>query len=45
MQAVFNASEEDLKKVAKIGDVKAADIVKLVRAKYEGEQKRLDETS
>ena len=45
VQAVFNASEEDLKKVAKIGDVKAADIVKLVRAKYEGEQKRLDETS
>ncbi len=43
VQAVFNATEEDLKKVAKIGDVKAAEIATLVRAKYEGEQTHLDE--
>lgn len=45
VQAVFNASEEDLKRVAKIGDVKAAEIVQLVRAKYEAPQKRLDAPS
>ena len=45
VQTVFNASEEELKKVAKIGDIKAAEIVKLVRAKYEREQQRLDESS
>ena len=44
VQAVFDASEDELKKVAKIGDVKAADIARLVRAKYEGEQTRLEET-
>jgi ERCC4-type nuclease len=44
VQGVFNASEEELKKVAKIGDIKAAEIVKLVRAKYEREQRRLDES-
>ena len=44
-RAVFNASEEDLRKVGKIGDVKAAEIVKLVVARYAGEQKRLDEAS
>ncbi len=44
VQTVFNASEEELKKVAKIGDIKAAEIVKLVRAKYEREQQRLDES-
>ncbi len=43
VQAVFNATEEELKRVAKIGDVKAAEIVRLVRAKYEAEQRRLDE--
>ena len=43
VHAVFDASEEELKKVAKIGDIKAAEIVKLVRAKYGGEQTRLDE--
>jgi Fanconi anemia group M protein len=42
VQGVFNASEDELKKVAKIGDVKAAEIVRLVRAKFEGEQKRID---
>ncbi|HLE54560.1 MAG TPA: ERCC4 domain-containing protein [Thermoplasmata archaeon] len=42
VSAVFNASEEELKKVSKIGDVKAAEIVRLLTAKYEGEQKRID---
>ena len=45
VHAVFNASEEELKKVAKIGDVKAAEIVRLVTAKYEAKQKRLDDSS
>jgi len=45
VHAVFNASEEELKKVAKIGDVKAAEIVRLVTAKYEAERKRLDDSS
>lgn len=45
VQAVFDATEEELKKVAKIGDVKAAEIAKLVRAKYEGEQTRLDQSA
>jgi len=40
---VFNASEEDLKRVPKIGDVKASEIVKLVTAPYVGKQSRLDE--
>jgi len=44
VQAVFNASEEELKKVEKIGDVKAAEIVRLARAKYAGEQTRLEGT-
>jgi Fanconi anemia group M protein len=44
-QAVFNASEDELKKVEKIGDVKAAEIVRLVRAKYAGEQTRLEEAN
>ncbi len=43
VRAVFEASEDDLKKVAKIGDVKAADIVRLLTAAYEGEQTRIDE--
>ncbi len=43
VRAVFNASEEELKKVSKIGDVKAAEVVRLLTAKYEGEQKRIDE--
>ncbi len=42
VRAVFDASEADLKKVAKIGDLKAAEIVRLVTARYEGEQKRID---
>ena len=42
-RAVFEASEEDLKRVAKIGDVKAAEIARLLAARYEGAQRRLDE--
>jgi ERCC4-type nuclease len=42
VRAVFNASEEDLKKVAKIGDVKAAEIVQLLGAPYAGQQKHLE---
>ncbi len=43
VRAVFNATEAELKQVAKIGDVKAAEIVKLVAARYAGEQQRIDE--
>ncbi len=43
VRAVFNASEGELKQVAKIGDVKAAEIVKLVAARYAGAQQRIDE--
>jgi ERCC4-type nuclease len=45
VQAVFNASEEDLKKVAKIGDVKAAEIVRLACAPYGAAQKRLEDAT
>ncbi len=43
VRGVFDASEEELKKVAKIGDVKAAEIVRLVTTRYAGAQQRLDE--
>jgi ERCC4-type nuclease len=43
VRGVFNASEEDLKRVSKIGDVKAFEIVKLVTAPYVGKQARLDD--
>lgn len=42
VRAVFNATEEDLKRVPKIGDVKAADIARLLTAAYEGEQRHLE---
>src|SRR5439155_2220246 len=42
VRAIFNATEDDLKRVPKIGEVKAAEIVRLVTAAYEGEQKHLD---
>lgn len=45
VRAVFDASEEELKKVAKIGDVKSAEIVRLLTAPYAGEQMRIDEAS
>lgn len=43
VRAVFHASEEELKRVPKIGDVKAAEIVRIVTAKYEGRQRRLED--
>lgn len=43
VRAVFDASEEDLRRVAKIGELKAAEIAKLAAARYEVEQRRLDE--
>ncbi len=43
VRAVFDASEEDLKKVAKVGDIKAAEIVRLVTSRYAGEQRRLED--
>ena len=45
VRAVFDASEEELKKVAKIGDIKAAEIVRLVTAEYAAEQRRLEDAS
>lgn len=45
VRGVFDASAEELKKVAKIGDLKAAEIAKLAAARYAGEQTRLDEES
>ncbi len=45
VRGVFNASEEELKRVSKIGDVKASEIVRLASAPYEGEQRHLDEPS
>ena len=41
VRAVFGASEENLKKVPKIGEVKAAEIARLVAAPYEGRQTHL----
>ncbi len=43
VRAVFDASEEDLKKVAKVGDIKAAEIVRLVTSRYAGEQRHLED--
>lgn len=43
VRAVFGATEEDLKRVPKIGDVKAAEIVRLATTPYAGKQRRLDE--
>ena len=42
VRAVFAASEEELKKVPKIGDIKAAEIVRLSNSPYEGDQKRIE---
>jgi ERCC4-type nuclease len=44
-RAVFSASEAELERVPKIGAVKAAEIVRLLTAAYEGEQHHLDEAS
>ncbi len=43
VRSVFTASEEELKRVAKIGDVRAGEIVRLLAARYEGGQARLDD--
>ncbi|HYT18460.1 MAG TPA: ERCC4 domain-containing protein [Thermoplasmata archaeon] len=43
VRAVFNASEDELKRVSKIGDVKAAEIVRLASAPYEGKQRHLED--
>jgi ERCC4-type nuclease len=43
VRAVFSASEEDLKKVPKIGDIKAAEIVRLSTAAYAGDQRHLED--
>ncbi|HEX9341704.1 MAG TPA: ERCC4 domain-containing protein [Thermoplasmata archaeon] len=43
VRAVFNASEEELKRVPKIGEVKAAEIVRLASAPYEGKQRHLED--
>src|SRR5256885_15420398 len=41
VRAVFSATEEELKKVPKIGDIKAAEIVRLSNAPYDGDHKHL----
>ena len=43
VRAVFDATEPDLKHVPKIGDIKAAEITRIVTAAYEGRQKRLED--
>ena len=42
VRAVLSASVEDLKRVPKIGDVKAAEIVRIATVPYEGKQRRID---
>jgi ERCC4-type nuclease len=44
-RGVFNADEAELGRVPKIGRVRAAEIVRLLTAAYEGEQRHLDEAS
>ena len=43
VRGVFNASEAELGRVAKIGKGKAAEITRLVTAPYEGEQRHLED--
>lgn len=43
VRAVFSASEDQLKRVTKIGEVKATEIVRILTATYEAEQRRLGE--
>ena len=45
VRAVFTADEATLREVRKIGEGKAAEIARVLTAKYEGHQKRLDEES
>ena len=44
VQAVFNADPPSLRQVSKIGERKAAEISRVITAKYEGRQRRVDET-
>jgi len=41
---VFNADPPSLRQVSKIGEGKAAEISRVITAKYEGRQRRVDET-
>ena len=43
VQAVFNADPPSLRQVSKIGEGKAAEISRVITAKYEGRQRRVDE--
>jgi len=43
VRAVFNASEDELRHTPKIGEVKAAEIARLVTSPYEGRQRRLED--
>ncbi len=43
VRAVFNASEDELRRVSKIGGIKAAEIVRLASAPYEGKQRHLED--
>ena len=43
VRAVFDASEADLKRVPKIGDIKAAEIARLATTRYEGRQTRIED--
>jgi len=43
VRAVFDASEDELRHVSKIGEIKAAEIVRLASAPYEGKQRHLDD--
>jgi len=43
VRGVFNASEDELKRVSKIGEIKAAEIVRLASAPYEAKQRHLDD--
>ncbi len=43
VRGVFNASEDELKRVSKIGEIKAAEIVRLASAPYEGKQRHLED--
>lgn len=42
VRGVFTADESDLRKVTKIGDAKAAEIVRLVTTRFRGDQTTLD---
>ena len=45
VRAVFDASEDELRHVSKIGEIKAAEIVRLASAPYEGKQRHLEDDS